>query len=213
MQSESQPILTTDRNILVFWEDAKPNGLVIGQFNRILMVRVSVPGDNKSSAEYVVEEEFPADHPHPIHGKVKKNDPIYKRFGKYIEDYKSAGGAQIVSGTPIEEWPVVNRAQVAMLKHNGIHSVEALGGLSDNGIVALGMGGRKLVQQAQDYLTNAANSAAAMEAMERERATEARFSALEEKFNDLAYALESLPPEQKAQVKETLAKKGRRNAA
>ena len=207
MNDESPPVLTHERNVLVFWEDVKPNGLHQGQYNRVLMVRVSAPGDNKSSAEYWVDEEYPEAHPHPSFGKLRKNDLIYQRFGKYIEEYKGRTDKTVAAGTPVEAWPVINRAQVAMLKHNGVYSVEALGGLTDSQIANLGMDGRKLVQQAKDYLATAANSQAAMEALERERKTEARFAALEEKFNDLAEALEALPEEAKQQAKAHLAKK------
>lgn len=198
---ESQPILTDDRNILVFWEDAKPNEHNMGQFNRVLMCRVSVPGDNKSSVDYWLDEEYPEAHPHPIFGKIRKNDIAYKRFGKYIEAHKGRTESQMQAGTPVEAWPVVNRAQVAMLKHNGVFSVEALSGLTDGQISTLGMDGRKLVQQAKDYIATAKNSQAAMDALEGQRKSEERFSALETKFNDLAEALESLDDDAKAQVK------------
>lgn len=201
MNDESQPVLTDEKSILVFWEEAKPNGLHIGQYNRVLMCRVTVPGDNKSAVEYMVDEEYPEAHPHPIFGKLRKNDIVYKRFGKYIEAHKGRTAGTVQAGTPVEAWPVVNRAQVAMLRHNCVYSVEALAGLTDSQIATLGMDGRKLVQQAKDYLATAANSQAAMEALERERKTEERFAALEEKFTDLAGALETLPEEAKAQVK------------
>lgn len=207
MNEESQPILTDEKTVLVFWEEAKPNGLVIGQYNRVLMCRVTVPGDNKSAVEYMVEEEFPEAHPHPVFGKVRKNEITYKRFGKYIEAHKGRTAGTVQAGTPIDAWPVVNRAQVAMLKHNGVYSVEALAGLTDSQIAALGMEGRKLVQQAKDYLATAANSQAAMEALERERKTEERFGALESKFNDLAEAFEALPEEAKQQVKAHIGRK------
>lgn len=209
MNNESQPVLTTERNILIFWEDSEPNGLKDGQYNRVLMVRVSVPGDNRSSAEYRVETEYPKDFPHPVHGPLKKNADIYKRFGKYIEEYKAAGGNGPVAGTPLEEWPVVNRAQVAMLKHNGVYSVEALATVSDNLMGALGMDGRRLVQKAKDYLESAANSAAAMEAMERERKIQARFDELQDKFDALAASMEALPEESKDALKGHFSKKNK----
>lgn len=213
MNNESHPVLTADRNILTFWEDSEPNGLIIGQFNRILMVRVAVPGDNKSFAEYKVDVEYPKDHPHPIHGPLKKNDEIYKRFGKYIEEYKKVGGNGPVSGTPLEEWPVVNRAQIAMLKHNGVYSVEALSTVSDSLMTALGIDGRRLVQKAKDYLETAKNSQAAMDAMERERKMQERFDALEAKYNALTQATEAMPDESKSVLKDIWAKVSGNKAA
>jgi len=210
--TESLPMLTEDRNILIFWEDAKPNGLHVGQFNSVLMMRVEVPGDNKSKPEYMVEEIYPEAFPHPIHGKVRKNDLIWARYGKYIERYKGSVEGTVQAGTPIEAWPMVSRAQVAMLRHNCVYSVEALAGLTDAQIVAIGIDGRRLVQQAKDYLSASANSQAAAESQDRERKMETRFAALEENYNSLAEALEALQPEAKEAVKAHLSKRGKKVA-
>lgn len=212
MNTESLPMLTEDRNILIFWEDAKPNGLHVGQFNSVLMMRIEVPGDNKSKAEYMVQETYPAEFPHPMFGKVRKNDLIWQRFGKYIEKYLGSVEGTVVAGTPIEAWPMVSRAQIAMLRHNCVYSVEALAGLTDQQIAAIGIDGRKLVQQAKDYLSASVNSQAAAEAQDRERKMETRFAALEENYSILAEALEALPPEGKAQVKDHISKRGKKAA-
>jgi len=216
MHNESLPILHqngSDRNVLEFWEDTKPNGLNAGQFNSVLMVRVSVPGDNKSSAEYWVEEQYPKEFPHPIFKGSRRNEEIYKRFESSIEQYKKNSTNSIQAGTPLEAWPMVTRAQVAKLKYNGVHTVEALSGLTDEHISRLGIDGRTLVQQAKDYLENAKNSKAAREGMDRERKTEARFAALEEKYNDLASAFAELPGEKQAEIRAKLGRGKHRNAA
>lgn len=209
MHDESPPIFTQEKNTLVFWEEAKQNGLAPGQYNRVLMVRVSVAGDNKSDATYWVEEEYPDAHPNPVHGKMRKNQPIWDRFGPYIEKYKAAGAAGIVAGTPIEAWPVVSRTQVAMLKHHGIHSVEMLSGLHDGQIQAIGPDGRNLVQKAKDYLATAESTAAGMKALEEKRVLEERMGALEAKYLDLAEALAELPDEARSQVKKAVAEKAK----
>tara|TARA_R110000868_G_scaffold221313_4_gene472873 strand:- start:147 stop:788 length:642 start_codon:yes stop_codon:yes gene_type:complete len=210
--TESLPMLTEDRNILIFWEEAKPNGLNVGQFNSVLMVRIEVPGDNKSKPEYMVQETYPEAFPHAIYGKLRKNDIIWARYGKYIEKYLSSNEGTVVAGTPIEAWPMVGRAQIAMLRHNCVYSVEALAGLTDQQIAAVGIEGRKLVQQAKDYLSASVNSQAAAEAQDRERKMETRFAALEENYSILAEALEALPPEGKEQVKAHISKRGRKAA-
>lgn len=206
-KDESPPILTDDRNVLIFWEDIQPNGQHVGQFDTVLMVRVEVPGDNKSAPVYMVETTYPADHPHPIFGKVRKNDLIWQRYGKYIEKYKGAQSSGVMAGTPIEAWPLVTRAQVAMLKHNCVYSVEMLATLTDAQIPALGPEARKLVQQAKDYLANAQNAQAAAEAQARNDQIQAQFAAMKEQMDGLAEAMEALPPEAKEQVKATLAKR------
>jgi len=212
MNDESPPIYTAEKNTLVFWEEAKKNGLRPGQYNSVLMVRVSTPGDNKSSSDYWVEETYPKDFPHPMFGAMRRNEEMFRRFGPYIEKYKASGAAGIVAGTPIEAWPVVGRAQVAMLKHHGIHSVEALSNLHDGQIHAIGMEGRGLVQKAKDYLATAENTAAGMKAMEEKRQLEERLGSLEAKYLDLAEALADLPEDAKAQVKKAVSEKAKGRA-
>lgn len=213
MIDESLPILTHDRNILVFWEEPKQCGhasRTTGKvmFENTLMMRVSVPGDAKNNVEYWVQVSYPEGYPHPVYGKMRKNDAITQQYGKYIDDYlKRQGGPAEISGTPIEQWPMLTRAQVANLKHNGVYSVEALEGLTDQNIAAIGMDGRKLVQQAKDWLASARNSAAAMQAQERERKTEERFRALEENYSQLAEALSELPPDEQAKVQQSIQKR------
>lgn len=216
MNDESPPILVSDatgKSVLVFWEDVKPNGIHPGQFNRILMVRISVPGDNKSSSEQWVEEEYPKEYPHPMFGAIRINKEVNERFGKHIEAYKSNNKMVLEAGTPLEAWPIVNRAQVALLKHNGIHSVEALSGLSDQHISSIGMEGRTLVQKAKDYLATAKSASELLRDAEEKRKLEARFADLEGKYMDLAAALAELPDESRKQVKAILSKGKQKDAA
>lgn len=213
MNNESQPILTHERNLLTFWEEAMPNGLAgerAGRvlFDKVLFVRISTPGD-KSEVTYEVKRDYPEEFAHPIHNKVKKNPIVYERFGKYIEEYLARGaGPDVVTGTPIEQWPMVDVRLAALLKHNGVYSVETLAMLSDTNASNIGMGVRVLVQKAKDWLQAATNSALAMEAQNRERRMEERFLALEEKYNVLAETLNELPPDAQAQVRAGIVKRG-----
>lgn len=212
---ESLPILTKDKNILTFWEDVKPDTLASAksgkaEFATVLMMRVRVPGANKGDQTYEVDTVYPEEYPHPIHGKLRKNDLVYKQFGSYIEDYKkSAGSPQALDGTPIEKWALVNKSQAMTLKHIGVHTVEALATLkdNDNAISAIGMGGRKLVQQAVDWLVSSKDNAVAMQAQDDARKVQAQLDDLSAKFNDLAEAFEVLPEDAKKVVKEHIAKK------
>tara|TARA_R110000868_G_scaffold176159_1_gene413589 strand:+ start:198 stop:851 length:654 start_codon:yes stop_codon:yes gene_type:complete len=212
---ESLPIRTQDGTIIVFWDDVKQYGPASApQFASVLMMRVSVPGDNKSNSEKEVQITYAEGHPHSLHGKVWRNDLVWPRFGKYIEEYVSRqGGPQAIVGTPVDQLPFVNRAMVNNLKHNGIYSAEDLAGLTDQGIASIGMGGRALVQRAKDFIATRQNAAAGMEAQERERKTEERFASLEKRHAALAEALEELPEEMQAQVKRKLVQQSKRNAA
>lgn len=71
----------------------------------------------------------------------------------------AAGEAETVTGTPIEEWPQISRTMAATCKAMNIMNVEALAGLSDDGIQRLGMGARDLVEKAKAYLLFAKDQA------------------------------------------------------
>lgn len=218
MNNESQPILTHERNLLTFWEEAKPSGLAEQKLNRILFdkvlfVRINTPGD-KSEVTYEVRREYSEECPHPIHGKVKKNPIPYERFGKYIDEYLSKGaGPDVLTGTPLDQWPLIDVRMAALLKHHGVYTVEALEGLSDGQTQGIGMGVRPLVQKAKDWLVSAARSASDMESQRRERAVQDQLDALKEQFSGLAEAMAELPPEAQAQVKASLTKRNRRKEA
>lgn len=211
-EETAPPIYTHEGNFLTFYERAVQNeagSLKAGRalFDKVLYVTISSPGD-KSNVDYEIEREYPEEYPHPSLGKMKKNEVIYKRLGKYIDDFKTRGnGPSAVSGTPIEHWPLVDTRRVAMLKHNGIYNVESLARLNDSAISTLGLGGRQLVQQAKDWLASAANSALALQTEEKNRILEAKFTSLQEQISDLAEALSSLPSDAQAQVKTELAKR------
>lgn len=218
MEREYPPMLSEDKNILVFFEQQRENGLATQKagrpiFNNVLMLRISSPGD-KSSAEYEVDVEYPESFPHPIHGALKKNRDIYQRYGKFIERHKEtreAGG--VLDGTPLEQWPGITFRQAALLKSLGIQTVESLAEAHDNALHAIGMGARELRQKAKDYLLTAADTAAALEAQRQKREIEARFTALEDNFKALAEALQELPAEAQNQVKASLAKRNQKKAA
>lgn len=215
--AESLPIRTQEGSILVFWEDVKQYGNGAPPlFASVLMVRVSVPGDNKASVEREAQVVYQDGAPHSVHGKFYRNEETWRRYGKYIEEYKAReGGPQAIVGTPIDQCPFVNRAMVHNLRHNGIYSAEDLAGLPDAGIAAIGMGGRKLVQQARDFLSAKTNTAAAMQAQERERKTEERLRAMELKYENLMAVLDALPTEVQEEARQMMARKqsGRRAAA
>lgn len=200
MKDESPPILTKERNLLVFFEDVKPNGAHAGQFNKLLMVRVSVPGD-PSNVEYWVEEEYPEAFPHPQFGALRKNEQIFSRFGEYIAAYKANNAAVIQAGTPLEAWPAVTRTQIAMLRFHGVHTVEALSGLHDEQIGRIGPGGRELVNKAVAYLKSARDSESTMKAEAEKAALQSRLDALELKYTEIMEAVSELPDEARAQIK------------
>lgn len=218
MDNKSPPILTEGKNILTFWEDALPNGLAQSKtgrvmFDKVLMVEVGNPGDT-SGVVYEVERTYPEECPHPIHGVLKKNEAIYAKYGKHIEDYKSRmGGGHEIAGTPIDKWAMVDMRTAANLKFHGVYTVEALAAVSDGNAPKIGMGTRELIQKAQDWLKTAANAAVAMETEERNRKIQAQFDELQAKYDALAKSLEILPEDSKSLLKGFFSKISGKQAA
>lgn len=219
MNSKAQPILTAEKNLLTFWDEALPNGLAGAKagrvvFDHVLMVDVSSPGD-KSEVTYEVKRTYPENYPHPIHGEVRKNETVYAKYGKYIEDYESRmkGGSQVVAGTPIDNWALVDTRMAANLKFHGVYSVEALAEVSDGNAANMGMGIRELVQKAKDWLKNASSSAAAMETEDRNRKLQAEIDDLRVKYEELAKSMDILPEESKSTLRDWFSKRNATKAA
>lgn len=214
---ESKPMYTHEHNVLVFWRDVAQNELASAQsgkpeFDDVLYVRVTSPG-SKDTNVFEVERNYAEGFPHPIHKKKRLNKAVYDKYRKYIDQYVADGAVIVTEGTPIEQWALVTARQALTLKHNGVHSVEALANLSDSAIAAVGMGSRALVQKAKDWLAQAQNSATAMQAQEQARRTQEQLDYLRQQMADLGEALNALPPEAKAAVQEDLKKRGRAKAA
>lgn len=73
------------------------------------------------------------------------------RFPYQYGDFKK-GSERPTSGWMIEEWPAINKAQAAMLKHQNIHTVEQLSAYPDGALAQLGPGGLDLRNKAKEAL-------------------------------------------------------------
>lgn len=91
-----------------------------------------------------------------------EKEVLQDRFPReWLQHYRQAfahfeKGEEIpVNGTAIKLWPPVTPAQVKQLTDMHVLTVEQLAEANEQLIAALGMGGRALVQKAQDYLASA----------------------------------------------------------
>lgn len=77
-----------------------------------------------------------------------------EHIDRWPDQYKQfkAGQEMSVSGVPLEQWPILKRAQVLELKHLGFLTVEQVANMNDHAIQRIGMGGLRLKQLAQSYL-------------------------------------------------------------
>lgn len=101
------------------------------------------------------------------------NEQIRARFPEEWSAFEKGMTAPRI-GTPIEDWPKLSMqpSLVRMLKNLAIFTVEDMAGCSDAALQKVGMGGQKLREDAQKFLTLAKSTAdtSKVEALERENA-------------------------------------------
>jgi hypothetical protein len=130
-------------------------------FYTSVMCRINAPGMKNQ----VVDEEMELldENKTVVRRKLWMNDPngnpIYytDRFGEAYAKWRS--GKEQVDGTPLETYTRLDAAQIAMLKHLEIHSLESLAGLNDASLQQLGPGGRQMRDEAKNYLEAARGNA------------------------------------------------------
>ena len=102
---------------------------------------------------------------------------------------------QVTEGTPIEQWPILTKAQAMSFKAMNVHTVEMLAAVSDSNLQNLGMGARELRQKAIAYIEHAKSSAVAAK--------------WEDEKEFLLNQIEALKNQMNAMPEEAKAKRGR----
>jgi hypothetical protein len=116
---------------------------------------------------------------------VKNVDNSHRERWKAEYDAFKAGREAPVSGTALEAWPILNRAQIAELKHLQIRTVEELANLSDVQVQHIGMGGMRLRELAGAYLDEAQHEALVTKVTAENDILRSRIAALETQVNEL----------------------------
>jgi len=144
-------------------------------------------GETKWTNVEYLEIHIPGDRTQIFVGPV--TDKHRDRFATRYMRWKQ-GLADAPEGTPLTQWPGITPAEVNMLSQNGVHTVEALAGVSDSHIGKLGRA-VALRDKARRYLENM-RANAPLEAMEaRLKEEQGKVSDLTEKVDRLIAALES----------------------
>lgn len=90
-------------------------------FEDIDCIRITTPGNKLNIIDTPVTEEHKA------------------RFPIQWARYQNARSSEGITGTPLDQWPMVTRAQAETLRHLGFHTVESVALASDQQIAAVGM--------------------------------------------------------------------------
>jgi hypothetical protein len=107
-------------------------------YDDIEMLKLLIPGDKNSSPVKRVDHED------------------RERYPKQYAAFK-AGIEAPTEGTPLAEWPPIQKSQVLEFAHFNIKTVEHLAQIHDGQLQNLPMGSRALREQAKAYLDIAAN--------------------------------------------------------
>lgn len=143
-------------------------------YREVPWIEIIIPGNNKDIVE------------RPVTDADKRRFPIqWANFQNHVE--------APLEGTPVKEVPWLGRAQVAMLEHLNILSVENLAGLGDSEIQNLGPGGRDLVAKAQNWIDMAKEGAAGTAAISEMKLLRAKIEELEEKNAALEARVANMP--------------------
>ena len=116
-------------------------------------------------------------------------DEHRQRWPRQWEAFEK-GLEQPIDGTPINQWPILNNAQVAELKALNIHTIEEMASLSDGGTQQI-VGLMTLKQQAIAHLATSKDDGVVYEALDKVEKLEERMTAMLQENKELRAAVES----------------------
>ena len=129
---------------------------------------------------------------------VKNVDDSHRRRWPQAYEAFRAGREAPVSGLPLEEWPILNRAQIAELRAMQIRTVEEMAALSDLAVQRIGMGGLMLRDRARAYLDDSQREALTTKLSAENDVLRSRVGALERQVDELGRQLLALAAAQPA---------------
>jgi hypothetical protein len=143
-------------------------------YDEIEFVKLLIPGDRNNCPVKRVDDEDRA------------------RWPKQYEAFK-AGLEPPIDGTPLTEWPPINKSQVLELAYFNVKTVEQLAGVHDGQIQNLPMGTRDLRSQAIAWVEVAANGSGPLAALvKRADDAEADNGLLRQQMAEMAARLDAM---------------------
>ena len=138
-------------------------------YDRVLFLRVLASGQKFSSPifeawRHVMQPDGTE--------KQKIDQLVYRRFKGVCDEWQSKA-APSQSGTPLEQWPLMDVALVQMFKDANVYTVQALAGLPDSALENVRGKAREWRAKAQAWLEDARDAGRDVEA----RATISRLEA------------------------------------
>jgi hypothetical protein len=173
-----------DGTILRFFYDTAKNetaSIAEGRpiFDTVLMVDVITPGQRTSTPRFELERTW-AEQSVKALGVAQpyKRSLKYQLYKEQIDRFKANEQGSDLGGTPLKEWPRIDRGLAATLAAANIYTVEAVAELPDSRLDVLGLGGRAMREQAKSYLAAAAGDSGLSEMTDRATKAEAEVQQL-----------------------------------
>lgn len=150
-------------------------------YEQRVFVRIMVPGDATSIIETPATEQHKQDFPRQ-----------FDRFQK--------GQKDVIEGTPLTMWPVVNKSQIKECEFFEVRSVEQLADLSDSSCKRMGMGYMELRSKAKAWLLAAKDSSlVTRQAAENDR-LQGEIEALKQQIAQLAQPKRGRPAKEEQEA-------------
>lgn len=185
---------TADGAALRIWRDAAPNRFLTeregrNMYDEVLFCEVITPGSRDSTPVFELERVFCEEMNHP----TPKRGPKYAEYKQFIDDFeKNEDNDASLAGTPLSQWPEMNRSLVATLKAQGVFTVDALAGLPDTKLTIVGPDGRSWREKAKAYIDGAKGGAYATELAGRVVSLETTLAASQEREKELSQRVQEL---------------------
>jgi hypothetical protein len=128
-------------------------------FDTVLSVDVITPGQKASTPRFELERTWSEQSKKALGLQtVSKKSYKYGEYAEQIERFKKQEDIGDLGGTPLKEWPRIDRGLAATLMAANVYTVEALAALSDTNLDIIGMGARELRENAKAFLEQAAGN-------------------------------------------------------
>jgi len=147
-----------DGTILRFFYDTARNEAASAAegrpiFDSVLFVDVITPGQKASTPRFEIERVWAEQSLKALNLLAPTRKSFrYDAFKEQVEKFKSDEKAQDLAGTPLKQWPRIDRGLAASLAAVNVYTVEQLAGVSDQNLTYIGMGGRELREAARAFL-------------------------------------------------------------
>lgn len=138
-------------------------------------IQILVPGDANSKVDR----------------EIRAADLQNPEIAKLYEHWKRGLEAPL-TGTPLEQWPVVNAAQVDTLRVVNIRTVEQLAEVSDQNVTHLGMGYDTLRKQAANWLAAAKDASHLTKMQAQHDELQAQYEATRRQLDEVMAELRQL---------------------